>query len=204
MQTPVGFLVVESRRPGDEFSQNPDNPRYEGVSRAPGWPFDQPRGKDPVLWDYLLTSDVIDDKTNLIPSLDKALDVCRRLSQGGRAFEVIFCCAGPDSKDMSQLGGAKWEHLGYDIALITGSDYWSIVADFCTHDWAVPFKSKLNEHGLFDTRLWAEAYFKEYALHGEEYGDNEWDLVYVVRVKRGRETGDGDRHQLKEDNDPTQ
>ena len=39
-----------------------------------------------------------------------------------------------------------------------------------------------NEHGLFDTRLWAQAYLKEYALHGEEYGDIEWDLVYVVRV----------------------
>ena len=43
-----------------------------------------------------------------------------------------------------------------------------------------------GEHGLFDTRLWAEAYFKEYALHGEEYGDVEWDLVYVVRVEKTR------------------
>jgi hypothetical protein len=184
-QTPVGFLLVEPRRPGDKFAAHPVNPRYEGVWRGPGWPFDQPREKDPALWDYLLTSDVIDDETNLISSLDKALDACRRLSQGGRAFVVIFCCAGPDSKDMAKLGGAKWEHLGYDIAFITGSDYWSIVADFCMHDWAVPFRSKLNEHGLFDTRSGAQAYLKEYALHGEEYGDIDWDLVYVVRVLSG-------------------
>ncbi len=181
--TPVGFLLVEPRRPGDEFDGHPVNPRYEGVWRGPGWPFDQPREEDPPLWDYVFSPDVKDGETNLIPSLDKALDLCQRLSQGGRAFEVIFCCAGPDSKDMDKLGGAKWEHLGYDIALITGSDYWSIVDDFCTSDWAVPFRSKLNEHGLFDTRLWAEAYFKEYALHGEEYDDGDWDLVYVVRVR---------------------
>jgi hypothetical protein len=184
MQTSVGFLVVESRQPSDRFAIRAANPRYEGVWRLPSWPLSQPREKDPLLWDYLLGPDVIDDETNLIPSLDKALDACCRLSQGGRAFEVIFCCAGPNSKDMDRLRGGKLEHLGYDIALIAHGDFWSIVADFCTHDWAVPFKSKLNEHGLFDTRLWAQAYLKQYALHGEAHSDIEWDIVYVVRVRK--------------------
>jgi hypothetical protein len=167
--TPVGFLVVEVRRLGD---------RYEGLGRVPPWPPDLPQEED-AMRDYVFSPDVKEEETNLIPSLDKAQKLHARLSQSGRSFEIIFCCHGPDSPDLTRLGGAAWQNLGYDIA---GGAYWSIVDDFCRSEWARPFQQKLNEHGLFETRSDAQEYLKQYIAHGEEDPDSTWDLIYIVRV----------------------
>jgi hypothetical protein len=177
-RTRIGFLVVETRHPGDSFADS-DNPRYEGVWRIPAWPPDLAQEED-AMWDYVFSPDVKDHETNMIPSLDKARAMHARLSQGGRAFEIIFCCRGPDSEDLDLLGSAPWEYLGYDIAAI-GGDYYSIVADLWRADWAAPFRQKLNEHGLF-AESDADDYLQQYVAHGEPGADSNWSLVCVIRV----------------------
>ena len=179
-QIPIGFLVVESRQPGDHFTDLA-NPRYEGVWRVPSWPPDLAQEQDAMSY-YVFSPDVKDECTNVILSLERVQDVHRRLSQGGRAFEIIFCCPGADSEDLSRLGPLRWEHLGYDVAVIADGDYWSIVADFCRSDWAVPFQSKLTDHGLFDNKCDAEGYLGQYIAHNEADADSQWDIVYLVRI----------------------
>lgn len=178
--TPVGFLVVLATESKGESPENQPNERYVGVGRVPSWPTDYPEEED-AMWDYVFNDD-FKDETNLIPSLDKAMELHMRLSQRKRKFEIIFCCHGPDSNDMRRLGSKKIEHLGYDVTGIVDGDYYSIVDDFSRNDWAVTFRARLNKFGLLGDRRDAEQYFEGYRSHGEPDADVDFDIVYVVRI----------------------
>jgi hypothetical protein len=180
MKTPVGFLVVLATESKSESFKTRTNEQYVGVNNVPPWPTDYPEEED-AMWDYVFNDD-FKDETNLISSWDKAVELHKRLSQGSRKFEIIFCCQGPDSDDMRRLGSKKIEHLGYDVAGIVDGDYYSIVNDFSNNNWANAFRAKLNEFGLFDYRHDAEQYAESYKAHGEPDADVDFDIVYVVRI----------------------
>ena len=98
--TPVGFLVVLATESKGESPETQPNERYVGVGRVPPWPTDYPEEED-AMWDYVFNDD-FKDETNLIPSLDKAMELHMRLSQRKRKFEIIFCCHWPDPQKLYQ------------------------------------------------------------------------------------------------------
>jgi len=181
MNTPVGFLVVLAKEiKGESPETQPNNRyRYSGVGRVPALPTDYQEEED-AMWDYVCNPDV-KDETNLIPSLDKAEELHKRLSQGRRKFEIVFCCQGPDSGDLRRIESRKIEPLGYDVVTISAC-YWSLVEVFCRSDWATTLKARLNEFGLFNNRRDAEQYLEGYRSHGEPDSDADFDVVYVVRI----------------------
>lgn len=171
-----GFLVVLATK--TESNRGPAT--YEGVDRMPGYPGDRP--DQTAALDFYVFGECKDPRTNLIPHIEVARDLLAQLSRGGRRYEIILCCEGPDSEALTRLPAACAERLGFDVAAIR-SDYWSIVDDFSKSSWAEPFRSGLNEHGLFRSGKDAERYLREYKRRNEADSDSPLEVVYVVRLQ---------------------
>src|SRR5262245_46539959 len=159
MSAPIGFLVVRSVVSNHLDKDATLRSRYRGIDRVPPWPADDESEQDAV--EQYVFSDYKDDTTNLIPTLEAAVQLQRSLSSGTHHYEILFCCDDPQDVSRVAQRGVDVEHLGYDVAGVSG-DYWSIVADLSGSAWAIRFRERLNEFGLFSQRADAEEYLKEY------------------------------------------
>lgn len=119
-----------------------------------------------------------DAATNVIPDRVAACHLLRRFNRD-RAFELIHCAWGESMN--ARLTRPEQTVLGYDVAVITG-DYWSIVDDFSTSDWASSFKSKLNQSALFQSIASAETYLDLYRANDEPDADMPLDVIRVSSV----------------------
>ena len=178
LNTPTGFIVVLDQPEERGEVGKSVNPRYSGVDRVPSYPSDYGEESDAI--DKYVFGDFKDTESNVIVSLDEALELLRMFSASPRHYEIIFCCDGPESVALRELGREKIVCLGYDIATTRG-DGWSIVGDFCAGEWAARFAERLNEHGLFNTRSDAESYLREYKRHRGPDHDMPFCIVYVAR-----------------------
>lgn len=172
-----GFLVVLSRdkaAEGHGFT-------YQGVNRVPGYPGNS--ADETSALDFYVFGDCKDPATNLIPSMEVARELLARLLRTGRKYELLVCCEGPNSEWLANLP-AHAEHLGFDVAAIQ-ADYWSIVDDFSPSDWALQFRERLNEHGLFREAKEAEEYLREYKHRNEPDADSPLEVVYAARLRNG-------------------
>jgi hypothetical protein len=188
MSVPIGFLVVRSVELASRHADRSLRSAYHGVDRVPPWPADDESERDAI--EQYVFGDYKDDATNLIPSFDAAAKLQRLLSSSERSYDILFCCEDPQGVRNITQRGVDIEHLGYDVAGISG-DYWSIVADLSRNDWASRFRKSLNEFGLFSRKADAEAYLREYRDRREPDSDSPFDVVYVVRVLPGEKRRDG-------------
>jgi hypothetical protein len=139
------------------------------------------RGEERGMDEYVFGR-VKDKDTNLIPSLETAVGLCKMLGRGGRRFEIIYCSDTEQQPILRcELEIGSTEFLGYDVAGISG-DCWSIVDDFSSNDWARPYRQRLNPSGLFLERADAESYLRDYRAHGEPDADSAFDVIEVIRV----------------------
>ncbi len=168
-----GFLVVLEPRPSPNTGK-----LYAGVDRVPTYPSEIP-GEERAMDAYLFGG-LKDDSTNLIPSLRKAVRLCKMLRRGGRRFEIIHV-----QSAIHSVAGCppeiEGEHLGYDVAGVSG-DCWSIVLDFPVSDWALPYRERLNQYGLFVEGADARSYLEDYRAHNEPDADSPFDVVEVMRT----------------------
>ncbi len=181
-KTPTGFTLV--LKVCDERGERGTrlNPRYHGVNREPSYPSEYEEENDAL--DEYVFGEYKDLETDLIPSIELAREVLESLSGLRRSFELLFCCHGPDDEAIQEVEGNRLVPLGYDVAFVTG-DGWSIVSDFSDGDWARPFCSRLNENGLFNTRIDAESYLALYVEHKDIDYDGPFDVAYIVWVDLG-------------------
>ena len=171
-----GFLVVLSE---PEY-RSPRNPRYFGVDAQPASPSDFPEEAEEL--DQYVFGRFKEPVTNLIPTYERARQLLDAFSKSPRKFEIIFCGYGLDDLNLEAFAPLKMQGLGYDVAGVSG-DGWSIVCDMPESDWARPFIASLNEFGLFQTRLDAENYLREYRAHQEADFDSPFDVVFIAREK---------------------
>ncbi len=178
----TGFLVVLV----DAGELCAENPKYAGVDRLPPFnvePYSThfPEETGP-LEDYVF-GDYKDCESGLIPSYDKALDLWKRFGVSRRAYEILFCCAGPDNPALERIDpvSAAAIPLGYDVAGL-GGDCCSIVGDFTIREWARPYVPALNNFGLFPSRDVAEKYLADYREHREGDWDSHFDVTFASRV----------------------
>ena len=157
--------------------------RYERVDRVPPYYLDD-SSPNAAAMDFYVMGDCKDPETNLIPSFRAARALAAQLSEGGAQHEVLLCCDGPESPVLTALRPESVEHLGYDVAGLSG-DYWSIVADFPSSAWAYAYRARLNEQGLFGSKPDAENYLRRYVAEREPDSDASFDVVYVTRVRDG-------------------
>ena len=172
----AGFLVVVVPDPKTESRSH----KYEGVNRVPGYPGDS--AEETNVLDFYVFGPCKDPDTNLIPSLEVARNLQIRLSRTSRKYEILLCCEGPNSEWFAKISPDYVEHLGFDVAAIQ-ADYWSIVDDFSASLWAVRFRKKLNEHGLFGEEREAEQYLREYKHRNEPDSDSPLEVVYAARLR---------------------
>lgn len=178
-----GFLVVLSRSQYTEVPVSTTNPRYSGIDRVPPYPSEYDE-ENSVLESYVF-GEYKDEKSNLIPTFMRALELHHALSRvSKRSFEIILVCSGPDSELIASHIEVVDQQLGFDIASVQ-SDYWSIVDDFSKSKWAFRYKSTLNEFGLFSERGDAEEYLNEYRSRQEPDKDSPFEIFYVVQIKTG-------------------
>lgn len=170
-----GFLIVLA----DARNRLTGGP-YAGVARVPPYPSKIP-GEERAMDDYVFGG-LKDLDTNVIPSLNAAVPLCKMLSSGGRRFEIIYCRDADQSIASSGPEIESAEHLGYDIATVR-TEYWSIVEDFSPSAWAVPYRQRLNSNGLFVSKADADSYLRDYRAHGEPDADFPFDVVEVIRIK---------------------
>jgi hypothetical protein len=182
MSAPTGYLVVRCIEPFPLGADGSLRLRYLGVDRLPAHPSDDENERD-ALEEYVFGG-IKNDVTNLIPSLDAAVRLQRLFAASKHGYEILFCSEGPRAAQSNQEHEVPTEQLGYDVAAIRG-DYWSIVADLSSSDWAARFRSSLNAFGLFARRDDAEAYLREYLDHDEPDSDSPFEVVYVTRVRVG-------------------
>lgn len=175
----TGFLIVRSVDASLAEDNRSSRSRYSGVDRVPPYPSDDDCEKD-AIEDYVF-GDYKNQTTNLISSLDRALQLYRSLSGSKYKYEILFCSEGPDAVNRMEEEHLKIEHLGFDVASLR-TDYWSIVADFSRNEWALHFLNALNEFGLFRGRSDAEAYLREYRKHDEPDSNSLFIVVYVCRI----------------------
>lgn len=185
-----GFLVVLQVPEWPEYVAPglPDN--YRGVCRTPPAPHpgetpEYPEEAEAFEADML--EDYNDDETGLIPSYERAVELYRLFSRSPRAYEIVYCCEGPEGLADLPADRVEAEVLGYDVAVMPG-DLWSIVLDVPSSDWTAPFRARLNQYWLFDNREDAEKYLQRY----REEEEHDWDLPFqVVLVSRVVPKGTG-------------
>jgi hypothetical protein len=179
MTSSTGYLVVLKTPEWPPSWGARLNDRYSGVDRVPAYPSDFPE-EAAALDDYVF-GHLKSEDTNLIPDLASATDLLNRFSSSPREFEIILCCPGPDSPEyQALLQAGRAVPLGYDVASF--GDYWSIVDDFASGQWATQFLTRLNEHGLFREQRDAEDYLRAYRQHQEPDADASFEVVFVARV----------------------
>ena len=175
-----GFLVVEVHPAEDDCGT------YQGVGRVPEYRHDAVGEYAKAMDFYTFDKNCKDPATNLIPSRAVADWLANWLAHSSeKPFEVIVCCPGPESPI---LRGARdrCAELGFDVVGLQG--YWSIVEDFAVGPWAESFRTRLNDHGLFQESMDAEEYLKQYRDHGEADSDAPFEIVFVARCQRGSKT----------------
>lgn len=176
----AGFLVVRTVQPERPGVSSSLRSRYLGIDRVPPYPADDENESEAM--DQYVFGGCKDDTTNLIPSLDVAVRLQHALSASKYTYEILFCCEDREASSRIERDVVALEHLGYDVATVRG-DYWSIVAEIPPTEWALRFRSCLNEFGLFDHRSDADAYRAEYRRRSEPDSDAPLDVVYVARVQ---------------------
>jgi hypothetical protein len=176
MSNREGFLVVQAR----DALMSIGATKYEGVDRVPPYYIDD-RSASAAAMDFYVFGECKDRETNLIPSFEVAHRLATELSRQGTRHEVILCSDGPDAPALAAFPDNAVETLGYDVVGLHG-DYWSIVGDWSTSPWADEFRSKINEHGLFDQKTHADEYLRQYVDRNEPDSDAEFDVVFVTRV----------------------
>src|SRR5262245_30303775 len=129
---PSEFLVVLA----DARNRATGGP-YAGVARMPYYhPSDDVREERAI--DEYVFGDFKDDDSNLIPSLEAAVKLCRMLRSGGRRFEIIYCRNAEQPVPLSRVEIANVESLGYDVADVRWT-YYSIEEVFSIGNWAIPY-----------------------------------------------------------------
>lgn len=169
-----GFLVVLKPKLSPSSGK-----LYAGVYRVPYYPTEIP-GEEAAMDEYVF-GDFKDLDTNLIPSLQAAIRLCRELSLGGRQFEIIYCRDPMLPLPSCLIKNASIDHLGYDVAGIDG-DYWSIVYDFSKNNWSLSHKSKLNKNGLFYNKHDAQMYLDAYIKNCDYYWDSNQCVIEIIRI----------------------
>lgn len=172
---PSGFLVVLPP------IQSPSTGRsYAGVDRLPYYPPEIPGEAE--LIDKYVFGEIKNFDSNLIDSFERAKELQISLSEKGRDFEVIYCRHLNSSLPKHLLTAVTAKSLGYDVAGIKG-DYWSIVNNFSSRNWAVSYKERLNTNGLFPQHSDAESYLREYQKHGDVDWNSDFDIVEVFQIQ---------------------
>jgi hypothetical protein len=177
--TPTGFLIVRSVSTGEYGGGRQPSP-YAGVDRVPTYPPDDAT-ESPAVDRYVFDERFKSEEWNLIPTVDRALELLRLFPDRPGHYEVLFACHAPGDCSELERRDFRLEHLGYDVALITG-DCWSIAADMPPDEWTRPHREATNAVRLFRERADAEAYLHEYVARDEADADVEFHVVYVVRV----------------------
>ncbi len=175
-----GYLIAE-RQPREGLL-----PHYMGVFRVPDYWLNDERPQAEFLDEYLL-GDVIDDETNLIPTLRAAMKVAGLLPSSLRSdFEIIYvnCLSDEPPTDITD----ELKLLGVDVACVTG-DRWTIVGDLAIGKWAEPFRRKLNANGLFRDRQTASEYLDEYSARRGTGSGPQFQVAAVFRVASWKRFG---------------
>jgi hypothetical protein len=163
-----GFLVVRT-------DLNLGAP-YKGVDRVPTYPAEFP--EEAAASEQYALGDFKSEETNMIATVEKAVELLRMFPCQGQGFEIILCESGDTAPSESQDGSATY---GYDVASLN-ADYWSIVRDMSQSPWAMRYRTATNEFGLFADHATAKAYLHEYRAHSEPDSDAPFAIVRVTPV----------------------
>lgn len=179
-----GFLVVLQVPEWPQYFRPglPDN--YRGLYRMPPRPHPGEMPKYPEeaeAFEADIFGDYCDDETGLIGSYDKALELYKLYSRSPRAYEILYCCEGPEGLADLPADRVEAEVLGYDVVCMPG-DLWSIVLGMPSEDWTVAFRQRLNQYWLFDNPEDAEKYLHKYREKPEDGWDIHSQVVLVSRV----------------------
>lgn len=185
-----GFLVVLQVPEWPEYFRPGLPDTYRVLSRMPPAPHPGETPEYPEeaeAFEASIFGDYYDDETDLIGSYERAVELYRLFSRSPRAYEIVYCCEGPEGLADLPADRAEAEVLVYDVVCIPG-DLWSIVLGMLPSDWTGPFRARLNEYWLFDNREDAEKYLQKY----REEKEHDWDLPFqVILVSRVVPKGTG-------------
>jgi hypothetical protein len=156
------------------------NPRYRGIDCSPAIPSQIPE-ESAALHDYVFGEYKSED-SNLISTIELAMDLWTRLSASPRQFEIVGWAPTEDDFRLTNLLPRDGTCVvrGYDVANIS-SDYWSIVHDLPRCPWTSRYLSTINNWGLFQSREAAARYLEEYRRRREA----DWDCAFEVGCVSG-------------------